>query len=305
MPLEGWAPVDRDDLLTLEEIARVVRLLAPHAVERVRITGGEPLVRKGVVSLVRLIAETPGIREVAMTTNGHLLARHAADLWAAGLRTLNVSIDTFDAARFAAITRGGDLDEVLVGLKAAGTAGFRAIRINAVALRGVNADALGDFVERCWASDWLPRFIELMPVGGLEFQTEDRRLTGAATLAALRERFDLRNTGRAGGDLPRGPATYWEVQSGHFAGRTVGLINPMSDDGFCEACNRARLTSRGGLRACLANDDEVSILHAVRSGASDDALLALCRAAVEGKLEMHRMRDQATVPLTVMTGIGG
>jgi cyclic pyranopterin phosphate synthase len=306
MPLEGWAPVERTDLLSLEEIARVVRALAPHGVERVRITGGEPLVRKGVVDLVGWLAETPGISEVAMTTNGHLLERFAAPLWSAGLRTLNVSVDTFDPDRFAAVTRGGDLARVQAGLDAARTAGFEHIRVNAVALRDVNdGERAAAFVERCWAQDLLPRFIELMPVGGLPFQTDRHRVTTSELLQALRERYDLVPEGRPGGTMPRGPAAYWRVEGGASAGRRVGLISPMSDDGFCAACNRARLTARGGLRACLANDDEVSILQAVRAGASDAALVALCRQAVEGKLEAHRMGAADIVPLTIMTGIGG
>ncbi len=308
MPEEGFAQTRREELLTLEESAAFVRIMAGLGVERVRITGGEPLVRKGVVQLVRWIAETPGIREVAMTTNGHLLERHAESLYAAGLRVLNVSLDTFDRGRFAEITRGGDLDRVLAGLAAAGRVGFENIRINAVGIRGVNDGELADIARRCWAEGWLPRFIELMPIGGLGFQSETRRLTTDAMLAELRESLPLRHRGRPRGDLPRGPAEYWVVTAGPSAGREVGLISPMSDDGFCAACNRARLTARGGLRACLADDSEVSILQAMRSGAPHDAIVDRVRAAVLGKRPAHRMSDAAaeiTVPLAVMTGIGG
>ncbi len=308
MPAEGFAQTARSELLTLEETAAFVRIMAELGVERVRITGGEPLVRKGVVQLVRWIAETPGVREVAMTTNGHLLDRHAEALYAAGLRTLNVSIDTFDRARFAAITRGGDLDRVLAGLAAARAAGFEGTRINAVGIRGVNDGELVDIARRCWAEGWLPRFIELMPIGGLGFQSEARRLSTAEMLAELEAALPLRHRGRPRGDRPRGPAAYWVVTDGPSAGREVGIISPMSDDGFCAACNRARLTARGGLRACLADDHEVSILHAMRSGAPRDAIVEKVRAAVLGKRPAHRMSDAAdsiTVPLAVMTGIGG
>ena len=305
MPAEGFAASPRAEVLTLEEIATFVRLMAELGVERVRLTGGEPLVRRGVVQLARWIAETPGIREVAMTTNGHLLDRHAAGLWQAGLRVLNVSVDTFDRDRFAAITRGGDLDRVVAGLHAATAAGFTDIRINAVAIRGVNDGELAAIAERCWAEGWTPRFIELMPIGGLGFQSEARRIETAEILAELTARLPLRHLGRPGGEVPRGPAEYWVVTDGPAAGREVGIISPMSDDGFCAACNRARLTARGGLRACLADDREVSILQTLRSGAPREALIALIREAVEGKRPAHRMGSPITVPLSVMTGLGG
>lgn len=305
MPAEGFPHAAREAVLSLEEIARFVEVMAELGVERVRLTGGEPLVRRGVVDLVRWIAGTPGIKAVAMTTNGHLLERHAADLRAAGLRDLNVSIDSFDAERFAAITRGGDLGRVLAGLAAAERAGFTGIKINAVAVRGVNDDEIASFTARCWEAGWLPRFIELMPVGGLDFQSEARRVPTAEILAVLRAAFPLEPGGRAQGAVPAGPADYQVVTAGPHAGRRVGIISPMSDHGFCAACNRARLTARGGLRACLADDAEVSILQAVRAGASREALVALVREAVEGKREAHRMRVEDTIPRSVMTGIGG
>lgn len=304
MPVEGFPQVARAELLSLEEIGRFVEVMAGLGVERVRITGGEPLVRKGVVDLVRTIAATPGIRQVAMTTNGELLSRFAGDLHEAGLRGLNVSLDTFDEGRFAAITRGGSLDAVLEGLAAADAAGFEDIRVNAVAVAGVNDDQIVDFTRRCWDGGWMPRFIELMPVGGLDFQVSERAVSMQQIIRAFEAELPVREEGRLDDGMPRGPARYWVVTAGPYAGRKVGIISPMTDHGFCEACNRARLTARGGLRACLANDDEVSILHAVRSGASRAALTELVREAVHGKLEAHRMTGDF-IPLSIMTGIGG
>ncbi|MCB9544580.1 MAG: GTP 3',8-cyclase MoaA [Myxococcales bacterium] len=307
MPVEGFPVVEKAALLTFEEIQRFVDVMAARGVQRVRITGGEPLVRKGVVDLVASIARTPGIRQVALTTNGHLLDRLAGPLYAAGLRGLSVSLDTFDAAGFAAVTRGGDLATVLRGLAAAEAAGFEDIRINAVAARGVNDGELAPFVERCWAAGWLPRFIELMPIGGLDFQAEARRLDTDTILGAIAARHPLQPIGRACGGLPQGPARYHEVTAGPFAGHRVGLISPMSDDGFCAACNRARLTARGGLRACLADDREVPMLQALRDGAPRARIDHLIDEAVFGKREAHRMQSAADgfVPLAVMTGIGG
>lgn len=305
MPATGYEAGDRDELLTFEEMVRLVEVMAELGVRRVRVTGGEPLVRKGVVDLIAALAAVPGIQQVALTTNGHLLDRLAEPLWNAGLRGLNVSIDTFDPARFADITRGGDLVRVLAGLMAAEAVGFADIRINAVAVKGVNDHEFADFAHRCWRNGWLPRFIELMPVGGLDFQAASRRVPTETILAALARRFVLQPEGRLRDGLPRGPADYHQVTQGPHAGRRVGIISPMSDDGFCAACNRARLTARGGLRACLADDSEVSMLQALRSGASRDALVALIEEAVYGKRPAHRMREALTVPLTVMTGIGG
>lgn len=305
MPEEGWAPTARENLLTLEETARFVEVMAELGVRRVRITGGEPLVRKGAVHLVEQIARIPSIEQVVMTTNGHLLDVFAAELWRAGLRGLNVSIDTFDPSRFASITRGGDLGRVLRGLDAAMAVGFESIKINAVAIRGVNDGELAEIAQRSWAQGWLPRFIELMPIGALGFQSERRRLTTADILAELRQSLPLEPEVRACGGLPQGPADYWVVTDGPSAGRRVGIISPMSDDGFCSTCNRARLTARGGLRACLADDREVSILQAVRTDAPRSELVELIREAVTGKRPSHRMTSDYTVPLTVMTGIGG
>lgn len=305
MPPQGFDPGDRAELLTFEEIVRLVEVMASLGVRRVRVTGGEPLVRRGVVDLVAALAAVPGIAQVALTTNGHLLDRLAEPLWQAGLRGLNVSIDTFDPARFADITRGGDLVRVLSGILAAEAAGFRDIRINAVAVKGVNDNEFADFADRCWRSGWLPRFIELMPVGGLDFQAAERRVPTEAILAAVARHFVLRPEGRLRDGLPRGPADYHAVTEGPHIGRRLGIISPMSDDGFCGACNRARLTARGGLRACLADDSEVPMLQALRSGASRDALVERIEEAVYGKRVAHRMRETHTVPLTVMTSIGG
>jgi cyclic pyranopterin phosphate synthase len=305
MPLEAWDRVPRHDVLTLEELAFVVRVFVELGVERVRLTGGEPLVRRGLDGLVAEIAAMPGVREVAMTTNGHLLDRHAAALHAAGLRGLNVSIDTLRPDRFAQVTRGGDLGRVRAGLDAARAAGFTDVKVNAVAIRGFNDDEIADLAEFCWASDLVPRFIELMPIGDLDFQGPEHVLTTADILARLDERFPLRPDVGTAGVTVRGPARYHVVTAGPFAGRKVGIISPMTDDGFCETCNRARLTARGGLRACLANDDEVSVLQAVRGDAPREALIRLITDAVQGKLPAHRMRDPATVPASVMTGIGG
>ncbi len=304
MPAEGWPTGARAGVLSLDELVRVVAVFAELGVRRVRLTGGEPLVRRGIVDFVRRVAALPGIDDVAMTTNGHLLARDARALREAGLTGLNVSLDTFDADRFAAITRGGDLNAVLAGLHAAQAAGFEGIKINAVALAGLNDDAFVELVDRCWREGWLPRFIEVMPIGGLGDQRA-HRLDSAQVFAAISAHFPLAWQTPSAQRAPRGPARYAVVTGGPAKGREVGFISPMSDDGFCGTCNRVRLTARGGFRPCLADDHEVSILQAVRGGADDAALKALIQAAVAGKLEAHHLRTPTRAPLATMTGIGG
>ncbi|MCA9546656.1 MAG: GTP 3',8-cyclase MoaA, partial [Myxococcales bacterium] len=302
MPAEGWPLIERTGLLSLEELARVIRVFAGLGVERVRLTGGEPLVRRGVVDLVREIAQTPGIQQVAMTTNAHLLARHAQGLWDAGLRGLNVSLDTFDPERFATITRGGDVAKVIEGIQAAQAVGFTDIKINAVALDRLNGDDAPALVEGCWANGWLPRFIEVMPIGSLVEQRRDR-LTSEQVFDRISRVHPLRWLERT--NTPNGPARYAVVTEGPEAGQRVGFISPMSDHGFCSTCNRVRLTARGGFRPCLADDHEVSLLQAIRDGATDESLAGLIRQGLAGKLEAHHLRTPTRAPVSTMTGIGG
>ncbi|MFN3197927.1 MAG: GTP 3',8-cyclase MoaA [Bradymonadia bacterium] len=305
MPLMGWPKVPRDHLLTIEEIERFVGIMARLGLKRVRLTGGEPLLRRGVPDLVRHIAALEGIAQLAMTTNGHLLPRYVEQLYDAGLRGLNVSLDSFDTERFAQMTRGGDLEAVVKGLEAAGEAGFEGIKLNAVVIRGVNDHEVVDFCKRSWDAGWVPRFIELMPIGVLETYTPDQVVPTDEMVQRLQSELSLASVGRPQGQVPNGPAAYWAVTDGPYRGHKVGIISPMSDDGFCAACNRARLTARGGLRACLADDSEVSFLHMLRNRAPDDVIIEAIQAAVTGKRVAHRMRDLQTAPRSGMTGIGG
>ena len=302
MPEGGFDQLRRSELLSFDELTAVVRVMARLGVEKVRLTGGEPLLRRELPRLVGQVSAVPGIKLVAMTTNGHLLARDAAALYDAGLRRLNVSLDTFDAARFAEVTRGGQLAAVLDGLAAARAVGFTDLRINAVLMRGVNDVEVVAFVERCWREGWAPRFIELMPIGRLGMQHGDARLPATFAHAAIADRYDLRP---APAEAVPGPVQSWVVSAGPFAGSTVGFISPMSDHGFCATCNRARLTAQGGLRACLADDHEVSLRAALRSGQGPETIEALVRSAIAGKLVAHRLGTAAGAPVSVMTGIGG
>jgi len=305
MPALGFPHFERADVMRFEEVEQLVGLMVDLGVRRVRLTGGEPLVRRGIVDLVRRIAALRGAPEVVMTTNGHLLAQHAAALKAAGLVGLNVSVDSTSPETFGRLTRGGDLAAVQRGLAAARAVGFSQLRVNTVVVRGENDAELGALCRWAWSAGLEPRFIELMPIGQLATAQAHPVVTTAEMRARLVADFELEPepTGRA--RLVRGPAQYWRVTRGAFAGARVGFISPMSDDGFCGTCNRARLTAQGALRACLGHDDEVSLLQALRAGATRQALISLIGQSVYGKRPGHEMRDFHSAPRNVMTSLGG
>ncbi|MBH24285.1 MAG: GTP 3',8-cyclase MoaA [Myxococcales bacterium] len=310
MPEEGVALRPSRELLSYEEIERVVGALAACGVERVRVTGGEPLVRKELPRLIARLNAIPGIREVVMTTNGTLLRRDAAALREAGLRSVTVSVDSLNAARFAQITRGGDLGRVLDGIDAAEEAGL-SVRINTVVVRGVNDDELLELAGRALRRRWLLRFIEFMPIGAETIWSDLPRggcVPAAEIRAVLGARWRLRELGMTTG---AGPARYLnldgpDVPSGDGPGvRHVGIISAVTEC-FCSACNRIRLTPQGGLRACLADDRETSLRDLMRGGASDQELRAAVRRALGAKEETHDFDiDGAQVTRKQMVSIGG
>ena len=222
VPPTGWPATDRKELLTLEEIARIVRIFAKKGVEKIRLTGGEPLLRKGVAKLVEWIAAEPGIKEIAMTTNGHALARFAPGLRQAGLTKLTVSLDSFDPDAFKAAT-GGVLAEVLNGVETAKQVGFSDISLNVVAMRRVNAGQLADIAQRSWMLGCTPRFIELMPIGGLSSQSRSERYTYHEILTELSAIFALERVTQC--TKTAGPAQYWRVTTGPHRNRLLGTIS--------------------------------------------------------------------------------
>jgi len=300
MPEEGVQLVPRADVLTFEELERLMGVFARLGVRRVRLTGGEPTVRKDMVDLVARLARVPGIDELAMTSNGHLLTDLAARLRAAGLAEVNVSIDTLDRDRFRALTRRGDLDRVVAGIDAALAAGLE-VKLNAVALRGVNEDELADLCRFGWERGATPRFIEHMPMSDGEIYSQARHL-GAAE---IRERISLALGAEVAPDpddlaRPRGPARYFRV-----AGARFGIISAMSEH-FCATCNRVRLSATGDLHACLAFDDATPLRDLLRGGASDEDLTAAIHSAVDGKREGHQFQiGGGGAPRKHMVAIGG
>jgi len=307
MPEGGTAPGARDALLTYEEILRLARVFVGLGVSRIRITGGEPLVRRDLASqLIRPLARIPGIREVAMTTNGHFLAADAARLAEAGLTRINVSLDTLDPDKFRRMSRGGDLRRVLAGLEAAREAGLGPIKINVVVVRGVNdGEDLSDLVE--WASeeDFIVRFIECMPIGpALEWSPDQ-----FVPIAEVRSRLEMRYAvtpveGIVGG----GPAGYVTLSSPTEGRRhaTVGFIAALTEN-FCAQCNRVRVTSQGRLRECLSREGTMSLRDAMRGGATDEWLAREIQTALGGKVDGHQFgsRDGHVAAEGAMSSIGG
>ncbi|HKA88779.1 MAG TPA: GTP 3',8-cyclase MoaA [Haliangiales bacterium] len=298
MPEEGVHPTDREDVLTVNEIARIVRVFAGLGVVRVRLTGGEPTVRKDVVECVAAVAAIPGIRHVVMTSNGHILADLAARLADAGLTQVNVSLDTLDPDRFRRLTVRGDVARVMAGIDAARA--LMPVKINAVVLRGVNDDEIPDLCEWAWDRAVTPRFIEWMPLSDGVFYQGARVVSAAEIRARVEERCGpLVHDARSG---VVGPARYWRVAG---TDHKFGIISAMTEH-FCDDCNRVRLTAAGDLHTCLAYDDATNLKALVRSGADDEAIHAAISAAVGIKRKGHGFTlEGAGAPKKHMVVVGG
>ncbi len=287
MPEEGIATQAQSTLLNYDEITRVVRAFAGVGVRRVRLTGGEPLVRRDVPSLVQALRGIDGIDEVVMTTNGVLLPRHADALAEAGLKSVTVSLDSVDPVTFARITRGGRLSQVVEGITAARLAGLN-VKLNAVIVRGINDHEVVDMLQWALARECTLRFIEFMPVGA-DTVWGDLPQGGCVPAAEIRARlagaFNFSPVGRVSN---AGPAHYYSIKGAEREGAPArfGMISAVTEC-FCDACNRLRLSPQGALRACLGDDSEISLRDAMRAGASDSELLDLVKAALRGKKATH------------------
>ncbi|HVU51658.1 MAG TPA: GTP 3',8-cyclase MoaA [Polyangia bacterium] len=298
MPDEGPAPVARREVLTFEEIVALARAFVGLGVRRLRLTGGEPTVRRDLPALARMLRDVPGVDELSLSTNGHRLVELAAPLRAAGVDRLNVSLDSLDAQTFRRLTGRGELDAVLAGLEAARAAGFAQIKINVVALKGVNDGELAALAAFAWSRGLVPRFIEEMPMAGGRTYAPGALLSAAeirARLAAAHPgaRLVADDGGSARGG---GPARYHRLVGGAEADgeRRFGIISPMTEH-FCDACNRARLSATGALHACLAHDDAVDLRGPLRAG-GEPAVAAAIRAAIARKRDGHEFQ---------LVGLGG
>lgn len=282
MPAEGVPASEREDVLTFEEVVRVVRVFTRLGVRTVRLTGGEPLVRKNVAELVRRIRDEAGIEDIAMTSNATALRKVAKDLVQAGLTRINVSLDSVDAETFARLTRGGDLRRVMDGIAAIQDAGIGEVKTNTVVVRGHNDRQVGEVVDWAWAHDVVPRFIELMPLGEGAKLGADAVVPVAEIKANLESRIVPEHDPAYRTD--RGPAGYLEARDG--SGRRVGFIGAVTDN-FCHRCNRVRVTARGEIRACLASPKGLSLRDLIRSGRDDAAVTAAVEESLFGKGHGH------------------
>ena len=302
LPMQKMDWMRRSDLLSYEEIERLLTVFARLGIRRVRLTGGEPLVRRDLVDLVARLGAIEGLEDIAMTTNGHALAAKAEALKAAGLSRVNVSLDTLDADAFREVTRGGTLSKVLEGIEAARSAGLTPIKVNCVVVKGINDDAptamLDYFAPH--AEDTIVRFIEAMPFEGTT--AVGRHVASGSLRDVLEDRLQLETDGahaRHGG-----PATAWRVRE---SGLRVGFISAMSEH-FCESCNRLRLQADGTLRTCLSRESFPSLRDRLRSGATDAELAQAIREQVWHKVaghEAHLSGSDQRMFEGVMTSIGG
>lgn len=312
MPPGGIEWKSHEDILTFEEIERFAAVAAGEGISKIRLTGGEPLVRQGIVDHVRRLVATSGIEAIALTTNATLLERYAADLAEAGLKRINISLDTLDPEVYARITRRGKLDDVLAGLEAAFAVGMDPVKLNVVVVRGLDQDLLG-FAKMTLGRPLHVRFIEYMPVGEVgehsctsaeadgwteadHVSTDEilARITAEGLAAGLGELEAVRREDAPGG---WGPARYYRLPG---AKGTVGVISPLSHH-FCGECNRLRLTADGGLRTCLFSDDELDVRGILRTGTDEDVRQVI-RQALAAKPEGHH-QQHGTVRR--MSQIGG
>jgi cyclic pyranopterin phosphate synthase len=302
MPPGGIRQVGHADILRYEEIAEIARVAALAGVSEIRLTGGEPLVRLGLVGLVGMLSAIPGIREISLTTNGLLLERHALELKEAGLARVNVSLDTLWPERFARVTRGGEFSQAWRGILAAETAGLTPIKINAVAMRGFNDDEFLDLAGLARDHPWRMRFIEFMPIAEADSGDWGEGLPDPRTafmpIAEVKERLAALGLEAQNGNQGNGPAREYSFPG---AQGSLGFISPLSEH-FCQECNRLRLTSDGHLRPCLLSDLEIPILPALRRG---EELLPYLEQAVGMKPRGHDLANNQRLRTRCMAQIGG
>ncbi len=299
MPADGLKWLDRSAVLEFEEIERVVGLLASIGVSDVRLTGGEPLVRRDFPKLAAMLAALPGVEDLSVTTNGFLLARDAAALVAAGVNRFNVSIDSLQQDKFYELTRRDSLPQVLEGLHAlAAFPEAHPIKINAVAIRGFTETEIPAFVDFAREHPFEVRFIEFMPLDADHAWEPQKVLSGAEILAMINALHPLV-------EQPRDPSATAKVYDFADGKGRIGLINPVSEP-FCDDCNRIRLTAEGKLRTCLFSLNETDLREPLRSGASDDQIVQIIRDAVWRKELKHHINEPGFIqPARTMSAIGG
>ena len=301
MPPGGIVPISHNEILGYEEITRVVKAASELGFRKIRLTGGEPLVRRGLHHLVSALSGIPGIEDLSMTTNGILLSRFAKPLKDAGLHRVNVSMDSLDPERYREITRGGDIRKAWEGIEAAINVGLSPLKINIVALKNFNADEIVPFVELTLELPIEVRFIEWMPIGADLRWDKNAFLSSDRILDEIRKAYRIEPTTSVNGN---GPARHYKIPGAKGA---IGIISPVTQH-FCQECNRLRLTADGKLRNCLFSEKEIDLKTLLRSGASDDAVKAVLLESIRSKPRGHHLAvndERIKKCMRSMNSIGG
>lgn len=300
MPEEGIQVLGRYKLLTYEELARLGRIFAEEGIQKIRLTGGEPLLRNDLHLLVEKLSQVDALKELCLTTNGHLLFERIERLAQAGLKRVNVSIDSLDEKKFEQITRGGKLYRVMRGLEKASAVLPKPVKINVVACKNFNDDEVLDFAKLTLESNYVVRFIEQMPMSELAAWNRGEVLSVIAIREQIQEAFGLEPVPEEDG--LSGPASRYRIPG---APGELGFIGAVTDE-FCARCNRVRLTPDGKLRGCLMADGEIDFLKALREGANDDDIRELLYQVMRTKPEKHYINDLYFIrPMRTMSQIGG
>ena len=285
MPEEGINLKFHDEILSIEEIEKLIRSVVPMGINKIRLTGGEPLVKKNIKILVKKITSIEGIKHITMTTNGILLGPMAKDLKAAGLNRVNISLDTLKADKFKEITRLGNLNDVLSGIDASLKAGLTPVKINVVAMKGFNDDEIIDFVEFAIKKKVQFRFIELMPIGESYKKARIEYISINAIKAIIKKKYKLTPTDNIVTD---GPASNYFIDG--YPGSSIGFIGALSNN-FCDRCNRLRVTADGKIRLCLHKDLEFDVLALLREGKSEAEIRAFFESIIPLKPKCHSMEE--------------
>lgn len=285
------------EILRHEEIIRLARLMAELGITRIRITGGEPLVRKNVIYLLKQLSNIETIEELTLTTNATKLSQFAWQLKESGVKRLNISMDSLNKDRYDKITGGGNLNNVLAGIEEALKAGLVPLKINMVVMRGINDDEIESFARLTLEKPFHVRFIEFMPIGQKMNKWQELHLPTAIIKKGL---FSLFNMALINGLFGNGPAEYYQIKN---AAGSIGFISPVSNH-FCAKCNRIRLTPDGYLRLCLGQENEVNIKTPMREGVSDDELKGIINQALKHKPEQHQFQTKS-INIRQMVAIGG
>jgi cyclic pyranopterin phosphate synthase len=276
----------REDILSYEDIEKIVQLFAQLGIIKVRLTGGEPLLRRGIAKIAKLISRIDGINDVPLSTNAHLLAKFAGKLYQNGINRVNISIDSLIPERFEKVTRGGDLSEVIKGIDAAIQAGMHPIKINTVAMHGVNEDEIESMIDFAIDKGIDIRFIETMPIGSAGIEALTQHISKKDILAKINKHLNNQLTSIAS-NKTAGPAHNFKIKG---TNSTVGIISAVSNN-FCQTCNRIRLTAKGDLILCLGQQDSISLRDAVRSDLTDNEIKNMIINAINKKPEKHEFNS--------------